>query len=124
MSNKIVDKIKIAVNKIKMPNILKTGFTVFLMSLTLGLFLLFMQLKKNYSKPEKDTLPSVRIAPENLYLPEDPLVLPPIQFSREQEKVWSDEKIEKFFVVPKNEEIENLHKNNTKKIDNLLEGIK
>lgn len=100
--------------------ILKALLIMLLVSIVLGFILFFLKIKKAYD----ESVPSVRIAPENLWTQDDPLNLPPIQFSREQKKKWSDEDIEKFFVEPSEEVIQKLHKKNSEKINKLLEGVK
>lgn len=111
--------IKSAFTKVKTTKSLKLVVLI-----SFGLVAIFILVRFIKNQPKNDSIPSVKIAPENLCLPEDPLVLPPIQFSREQEKSWSDEKIKEFFIIPSDDTIENLHNSNSKKIDNLLEGIK
>lgn len=109
--------------KLNKPLLLKVLFGVFLLSVLAGLTLFFIRTGKQ-SKHENSQLPSVKIAPEHIWLNDEPLPLPPIQFSREQKKVWTTEDIEKFFIEPNEAVLDTLHEKNSEKIKQLLEGIK
>lgn len=115
-----MDNIKSKNQKERGSFILKILLAILLLSLVLGFVLFFLKIKKTAAS----NIPSVKIAPENLWIQDDPLNLPPIQFSREQKKKWSDEDIEKFFVEPSEEVIDKLNKKNSEKIKKLLEGVK
>lgn len=110
-------------SRMQKPSFLLKGLLIFfVIAVSIGFVLFFFQTYRNKST-EVDKLPPVKIAPENLELPEDPLVLPPIQFSREQKKSWEKAEIEEFFVEPDESSIENLHEKNSEKIRNLLDGV-
>lgn len=123
MSKKFFGKRNAVPVKFTAAQTIKIILVLFICSVCIALVLLLFQLKKMTPSNERDLLPSVKIAPENLCLPDNPLSLPPIQFSREQRKTWSDRDIEMFFVDPKSEAGENLHKKNAQKIQDLLEGV-
>ena len=101
----------------------KILIAVFVISALIGLVLFFTKRPKQVVKEPTDTLPSVKIAPDQLWLPNELLPLPPIQFSREQKQIWSDEEIKSFFVEPDEDTKKLLHDKNIEKIHDLLEGV-
>ena len=63
-----------------------------------------------------------KIDPNVLWLLEEPLYLPPIQFSREQRKIWEEEEIEYWYEPPSKQIMEMLNKKNKNLVDNILEA--
>ncbi len=66
-------------------------------------------------------VPLKKIDPNSLWLLDEPLQLPPIQFSREQRKIWKQGEIEYWYKPPSQEAMTELHIQNKKLIKNLLE---
>ncbi|MEL3900813.1 hypothetical protein [Treponema phagedenis] len=66
---------------------------------------------------------NVKIAPALMAVPEEPLSLPPIEFSRKQKKNWDEEEIQELYETPTKEEMEDLHKENEKQIKELMEAV-
>lgn len=64
-----------------------------------------------------------KINPDVFWLLDEPLQLKPIQFSREQRKIWTPSEIEFWYEPPSAEAMENLHKKNRKMIDTILEAV-
>ncbi|UTC68132.1 MULTISPECIES: hypothetical protein [unclassified Treponema] len=104
---------------------------IFLLILSLVLLIIFSQKKEDtaYSKEKKTVLSSKnsdfksgKINTDKLQLIDEPLYLPPIQFSREQRKIWEKEEVDYWYEPPSKEDIEELHKQNKKLVDNILEG--
>lgn len=124
MITKFSEWLKERISKLNKAKFIKIAFIAFFCFLIIGFILLFIQIKGSCSLFERDAVESVKIAPENLFLSDDPLALPPIQFSREQRKTWTDKKIKGFFIMPGDGVMKDLHDKNNKKIEKLLEGTK
>ncbi len=89
---------------------------------TIILILIFSGQSKTGNKLENKTVPEVKIDSKVLWLLEEPLDLPPIQFSREQRKIWEDEEIKYWYEPPSKEAMEKINKKNKKLVDNILEA--
>lgn len=63
-----------------------------------------------------------KIDPNILRLLEEPLKLPPIQFSREQRKIWKKSEIDYWYKLPSSKSMEELNKKNKRVIDTILEA--
>ena len=63
-----------------------------------------------------------KIDPKVLWVLEEPLRLPPIQFSREQRKMWDRHEVEFWYEPPSKEIMEMLDKKNKNLVDNILEA--
>lgn len=65
---------------------------------------------------------SGKIDADKLQIIDEPLYLHPIQFSREQRKIWEKDEVDYWYEPPTEEAMEELHKQNKKLTDNILEG--
>ncbi len=65
----------------------------------------------------------VTIDPSLLQLPEEPLSLPPLKYSRKQKKIWTDADLHYWYTIPDAKQIQELHKINEEKIKNLWESV-
>ncbi|MEL3911473.1 hypothetical protein [Treponema pedis] len=103
--------------------------TVFILIITIVLIVTFSQKGKKGILDSDDSLstdlsqtkPFTFIDPNVFWLLEEPLKLPPIQFSREQRKIWDKGEIEFWYEPPSSEAMEKLNKKNKKIIENILE---
>ncbi len=62
-----------------------------------------------------------KLNPNSLWLLDEPLKLPPIQFSREQRKLWKKAEVDYWYEPPSEKAMEELRQKNKKIIDDLLE---
>lgn len=101
--------------------------TIFILFITIVLITVFS--KKNeptHSKTETggtDIKRSVSIDPNVFWLLDEPLKLPPIQFSREQRTIWDAGEIEFWYEEPSPEAMKILNKKNKKIVENILEEV-
>lgn len=58
-----------------------------------------------------------------LQLPDEPLDLPPIHYSRKQKKIWSDADVQYWYTIPNEEQMQKLHAINEEKMNNLWETV-
>lgn len=123
MFHNILQSSKTALKRINKPIMFKILFGAFFCFVILGL-MLFLHQFAGGAKDRRKRMPSVKIAPENIWLQTEPLHLDPIQFSREQKKLWNSDDVEKFFVEPNDDVLNELHEKNTGKIMHLLDGVK
>ena len=103
---------------------------IFILILTL-LLILVSQKKDDtsHSKTKQAVLSSKnsdfksgKVDMDKLQIIDEPLYLPPIQFSREQHKIWEKEEVDYWYEPPTEEDMEELHKQNKKIADKILEA--
>ena len=103
---------------------------IFILILTL-LLILVSQKKDDtsHSKTKQAVLSSKnsdfksgKVDTDKLQIIDEPLYLPPIQFSREQRKIWEKEEVDYWYEPPTEEDMEELHKQNKKIADKILEA--
>lgn len=105
----------------------------FIFILVLSLILIFISSKnKNTQTDVKDKkavlsskvsgFKSGKINSDKLQLIDEPLNLPPIQFSREQLKIWEKPEVNYWYEPPTEKDMEELHKKNKNIVDNILEA--
>ena len=100
--------------------------------LILSLLLILVSQKKDdtsHSKTKQAVLSSKnsdfksgKVDMDKLQIIDEPLYLPPIQFSREQRKIWEKEEVDYWYEPPTEEDMEELHKQNKKIADKILEA--
>lgn len=100
--------------------------------LILSLLLIIVLQKKDdtsYSETKRAVLSSKnsdfqsgKINTDKLQIIDEPLYLPPIQFSREQRKIWEKEEVDYWYEPPTEKDMEELHKQNKKIADKILEA--
>ncbi|UTC76223.1 hypothetical protein E4O03_05860 [Treponema sp. OMZ 792] len=103
---------------------------IFILILSL-LLILFLQKKDNtsYSETKRTVLSSKnsdfksgKVNADKLQIIDEPLYLSPIQFSREQRKIWEKEEVDYWYEPPTEKDMEALHKQNKKLADKILEA--
>ena len=103
---------------------------IFILILSL-LLIIFSQKKDDasYSETKKAVLSSKnsdfksgKVDTDKIQIIDEPLYLPPIQFSREQRKIWEKEEVDYWYEPPTEEDMEELHKQNKKIADKILEA--
>lgn len=78
--------------------------------------------KKAVLSSQLSDFKSRKINSDKLQLIDEPLNLPPIQFSREQLKVWEKTETDYWYEPPTEKDMEELHKKNKEIVDNILEA--
>ncbi len=137
--NTIKEKIKNFFSKIKTfvsdnKKIVILISSVIVVILLLLIFLLIALSKNN--KPEtargrvkptiqtnnSDTITvNKKVNPNDLWLLDEPIQLPPIQFSREQRQIWKPAEVDYWYEAPSEEAMKILREKNKKIINDLLE---
>ncbi|UTY25928.1 hypothetical protein [Treponema denticola] len=114
----------------KKPVIITVCALIFILTLSL-LLIIFSQKKDDasYSETKKAVLSSKnsdfksgKVDTDKLQIIDEPLYLPPIQFSREQHKIWEKEEVDYWYEPPTEKDMEELHKQNKKIADKILEA--
>ena len=98
--------------------VLVSGLGV-LMLLLLIAVLLFIREVKSAPHQTKD----ITLDASVLQLPDEPLDLPPIHYSRKQKKIWSDADVQYWYTIPNEEQMQKLHAINEEKMNNLWETV-
>ena len=78
--------------------------------------------KKAALSSKNSDFKSGKVNTDKLQIIDEPLYLPPIQFSREQRKIWEKEEVDYWYEPPTKEDMEELHKQNKKIADKILEA--
>lgn len=65
----------------------------------------------------------ISIDPVVFQLPNEPLELPPIQYSRKQKKIWSDADLQYWYTMPDTEQMKKLHEINEQQMKKLWESV-
>ena len=78
--------------------------------------------KKTVLSSKNSDFKSGKVDTDKLQIIDEPLYLPPIQFSREQRKIWEKEEVDYWYEPPTKEDMEELHKQNKKIADKILEA--
>lgn len=101
---------------------------IFLCS-TLGVLILLMLISVLLLVKEtrKTDLPAdeviISIEPAIFLLPEEPLELPPVQYSRKQKKIWTEADLEYWYTIPDKEQMQKLHELNEQQMKKLWESV-
>ncbi|MGP1455650.1 MAG: hypothetical protein ACTTJ7_07835 [Treponema sp.] len=90
-----------------------------LMLLLLIAVLLFIHEVRSAPHQTKD----ISLDASVLQLPDEPLDLPPIHYSRKQKKIWTDADVQYWYTIPNEEQMQKLHAINEEKMKNLWETV-
>ena len=74
------------------------------------------------SKVDTDEV-MISIDPVIFLLPDEPLELPPIQYSRKQKKIWTEADLQYWYAIPDAEQMQKLHDINERQMNKLWESI-
>ena len=74
------------------------------------------------SKVDTDEV-MISIDPVIFLLPDEPLELPPIQYSRKQKKIWTEADLQYWYTIPDAEQMQKLHDINERQMNKLWESI-
>ena len=65
----------------------------------------------------------ISIDPVIFMLPDEPLELPPVQYSRKQKKIWTDSDLQYWYTIPDAEQMQKLHDINERQMNKLWESV-
>lgn len=65
----------------------------------------------------------ISIDPMIFMLPDEPLELPPVQYSRKQKKIWTDSDLQYWYTIPDAEDMQKLHDINERQMNKLWESV-
>ena len=65
----------------------------------------------------------ISIDPMIFMLPDEPLELPPVQYSRKQKKIWTDSDLQYWYTIPDADEMQKLHDINERQMNKLWESV-
>ena len=82
----------------------------------------YSEMKRSVLSSDTSDFKSGKIDVDKLQIIDEPLYLPPIQFSREQRKIWEKEEVDYWYEPPTEEDMGELHKQNKKLTDKILEA--
>lgn len=91
-----------------------------LLLLLIAVLILVGGTKKDTVSP--DDVP-ISIDPAVFMLPEEPLTLPPVSYSRKQKKIWTDADLQYWYTIPDAQQMQKLHNINELRMKKLWESI-
>ena len=65
----------------------------------------------------------ISIDPMIFMLPDEPLALPRVQYSRKQKKIWTDSDLQYWYTIPDAEQMQKLHDINERQMNQLWESV-
>ncbi len=65
----------------------------------------------------------ISIDPVIFLLPDEPLSLPPIQYSRKQKKIWTEADLQYWYTIPDKDQMQRLHDINERQMNKLWESV-
>lgn len=65
----------------------------------------------------------ISIDPVIFLLPDEPLELPPIQYSRKQKKIWTEADLQYWYTIPNTDQMRQLHEINERQMNKLWESV-
>ena len=107
---------------------IRTHKLIFLGS-TLGLLIIMMiisviALVRGTKQPALDPDEVlISIDPVIFLLPDEPLELPPIQYSRKQKKIWTEADLQYWYTIPDKDQLQRLHDINERQMNKLWESV-
>ena len=100
--------------------VLSVSLGILIVCLGLAVILLVHENKKPKGNPDEIM---ISIDPVILMLPEEPLTLPPVQYSRKQKKIWTETDMQYWYTIPDMREMQKLHDLNERQIQQLWESV-
>lgn len=99
---------------------LASALGVMIIMLIISVLLLINGTKKTDIDPDEVI---ISIDPVVFQLPDEPLELPPIQYSRKQKQRWSDADLHYWYTIPDGDAMQKLHDINERQMDKLWESV-
>ena len=100
--------------------ILGTALGLLIIMLIISVIILVNGNKKPSADPDEVM---ISIDPVIFMLPDEPLELPPIQYSRKQKKIWTDSDLQYWYTIPDAEQMQKLHDINERQMNKLWESV-
>ncbi|MGP1594838.1 MAG: hypothetical protein ACTTH8_06295 [Treponema sp.] len=97
------------------------GALAVLMLLMLGAVVLLIHEQKGPPLDPDEII--ISIDPSVFALPDEPLELPPVQYSRKQKKIWTEADVQYWYSLPNAEEMQKLHDINEERMKKLWESV-
>ena len=100
--------------------ILGSALGLLIIMLIISVIILIHANKKPGTDPDEVM---ISIDPVIFMLPDEPLELPPIQYSRKQKKIWTDSDLQYWYTIPDAEQMQKLHDINERQMNKLWESV-
>ena len=102
------------------PIVLASALGLMIIMLIVSLIILVGGTKKTSVDPDEIM---ISIDPVIFMLPDEPLELPPVQYSRKQKKIWTDSDLQYWYTIPDAEQMQKLHDINERQMNQLWESV-
>ena len=100
--------------------VLASALGLMIIMLIVSLIILVGGTKKTSVDPDEVM---ISIDPVIFMLPDEPLELPPVQYSRKQKKIWTDSDLQYWYTIPDADEMQKLHDINERQMNKLWESV-
>lgn len=100
--------------------ILGSALGLLIIMLIISVMILLSGTKKQHIDPDEVI---ISIDPMIFMLPDEPLELPPVQYSRKQKKIWTDADLQYWYTIPDTEQMQKLHDINEQQMNKLWESV-
>ena len=100
--------------------VLASALGLMIIMLIVSLIILVGGTKKTSVDPDEIM---ISIDPVIFMLPDEPLELPPVQYSRKQKKIWTDSDLQYWYTIPDAEQMQKLHDINERQMNKLWESV-
>ncbi|MEL3906316.1 MAG: hypothetical protein P1P65_04720 [Treponema sp.] len=93
---------------------------ILLLLMLVSVLLLVQGSRKTGADPDEVI---ISIDPAVFLLPDEPLELPPVQYSRKQKKIWTEADLEYWYTIPDADQMQKLHEVNEQQMKKLWESV-
>ena len=100
--------------------VLASALGLLIIMLIISVIILLSGTKKPSIDPDEVM---ISIDPMIFMLPDEPLELPPVQYSRKQKKIWTDSDLQYWYTIPDADEMQKLHDINERQMNKLWESV-
>lgn len=100
--------------------VLASVLGLLIIMLIVSVIMLVSGTKKPIADPDEVM---ISIDPMIFMLPDEPLELPPVQYSRKQKKIWTDSDLQYWYTIPDADEMQKLHDINERQMNKLWESV-
>ena len=100
--------------------VLASALGLLIIMLIISVIILLSGTKKPSIDPDEVM---ISIDPVIFMLPDEPLELPPVQYSRKQKKIWTDSDLQYWYTIPDADEMKKLHEINERQMNKLWESV-
>ena len=100
--------------------VLGSALGLLIIMLIVAVIILVSGTKKPNADPDEVM---ISIDPMIFMLPDEPLELPPVQYSRKQKKIWTDADLQYWYTIPDAEQMQKLHDINERQMNKLWESV-